>query len=454
MRKSGHYFGPTPFLFLSSLVQFCVFPVTQCSIPMTFPPRLPLVDPERSSLSRERGPDYAAPQSEQASSGNGNGKVGGCVSVQLVVFFLVFLGFAGSVSPSIAWGQDSTDFSGVAQGNVLYQPTKNLYHYRIDPDSTVHIRKGVVPGDSAITIPATTFATIYQRVEEQLLSPDWRGEHVVVGYDENDLVLQFTQQFNLYVLIALIVVTVLGSGLLVWLWWRLSQERRRREAVLQSRRYLAEGREKERKRLAKEIHDGPVQDLHGLHMQLKALPEVPDRLQHVGEELMRVTSELRAMSANLHPPALQRFGLPAALRSHADRLTDRHPSLNVDMNLDDEDDSLPDVHALSFFRIAQEAMNNAVQHGEAHHLDVRLRRTDATVELVVRDDGAGFTPPDDWHDLAAGDHYGLLGMKERAEAIGATLDVESTPGTGTQVRARSQITSGDEQPASAASVPA
>jgi signal transduction histidine kinase len=343
----------------------------------------------------------------------------------------------------------------VAEGNIVHHPTGSLYHYRIDADSTVHLRKGLPSAaDSAVAVPATILAGIYQRVEEQLLSPNWRGEYTVVGYEDNNLVLKFTQRFNLYVLVTLILVVVLGGGLLAWFWWRLSRERRRRKAVAQSRRYLAEGREKERKRLAQEIHDGPVQDLHGLHMQLKALPEVPDRLQHVGDELMRVTGELRAMSADLHPPALQRFGLPAALRSHADRLADRHAPLQVDMDLDEADAALPEPHALSLFRIAQEAMNNAVQHGNAGHLSVRLRRGDDATELTVRDDGDGFSPPNDWHTLAAADHYGLLGMKERAEAIGATLDIESTPGKGTFVRARCPIAVPDERPEADAPVPA
>jgi len=280
-------------------------------------------------------------------------------------------------------------------------------------------------------------------MDEQLLSPEWAGEYVLFGYEDNNLVLQFTQRFNLYVLVALIVVLVVGGGLLLWLWRRLSKERRRREALAQSRRYLAQGREKERERLAQEIHDGPVQDLHGLHMQLKALAGSSngDRLDTMGDELMRVTSELRAMSADLHPPALQRFGLPAALRSHADRLCDRHDDLQIELDLADacDLDDRPDEYALSVFRVAQEAMNNAVQHGAANHLRVQLQCPDHAVELEVRDDGRGFAPPDDWHDLAEQDHYGLLGMRERAEAIDAQLDIESAPGDGTQVRLRSTM---------------
>jgi signal transduction histidine kinase len=358
---------------------------------------------------------------------------------------IAVLTLAVGLGPTVGWAQDGKILE---EGRALHRPTKQLYYFRIESDSTVYIRNESAGADSALTIPAHTLSSIYVRSERNLSDSDSKAEYsaigyeeyMVIGYEDNNLILRFTQRFNLFVLLALIVVLVLGGGLSLWLWRRLSKEQRRREALAQSRRYLAQGREKERERLAQEIHDGPVQDLHGLHMQLKALSgtENGDSLDTVGDELMRVTGELRAMSADLHPPALQRFGLAAALRSHADRLRDRHDDLRIDLDLADECDldDRPDEFSLSVFRVAQEAMNNAVQHGEARHIQVQLRCPDPAVELEVRDDGSGFTPPDDWHALAEQDHYGLLGMRERAEAVDGQLDVESTPGDGTRVRLR------------------
>jgi signal transduction histidine kinase len=94
---------------------------------------------------------------------------------------------------------------------------------------------------------------------------------------------------------------------------------------------------------------------------------------------------------------------------------------------------MPDDHALAVFRVAQEALNNAAQHGGAGRIQVRLRCGADAAELTIRDDGEGFVPPSDWHALAEEDHYGLLGMRERAEAIGADLDIDSAPGAGTLV---------------------
>lgn len=368
------------------------------------------------------------------------------------------MGLLGVALPQTLQAQDTTTV--VAEGHILNEPLKRLYFYRINADSTVLIRQEKPRSSAAgVRVPATTLASIYDRTEEQLLSAQWASEYLVLGYEDQSLVLRFSQRFDLYVLGTLIFVVVVGGSLLAWLWWRLSREQRRREALAQSRRYLTEGREKERERLAQEIHDGPVQDLHGLHMQLNALPDTPspDRVQEMGDELMRVTSELRAMSADLHPPTLQRFGLAAALRSHADRLQERHPSVQIDMDLPDEQKSVPDATALSHFRIAQEAMNNAVQHGQAHHLHVRLHTDRQILEVAVQDDGVGFTLPDDWYALAKEDHYGLLGMRERAEAINAELDIESAPGEGTRVQLRSSIdesASVDNSSREAAPVPA
>lgn len=363
----------------------------------------------------------------------------------LFSFFLSFWGAAGAFSVQAQAQTDSTSNS--AEGYALHRPTNTLFHYRLGRDSTVHIRQGRSPkSDSVVAIPANTFASIYQRVNEEILLSNRAQEHLAIGYEDKYLVLQFAQRFDLYVLGTLIFVLITGGGLLLWLWWRLSKEKRRRAALTRSRRYLAEGREKERKRLAKEIHDGPVQDLHGLHMQLNALPDLPqlDQLQNVGSELMRVTGELRAMSADLHPPALKRFGLPAALRSHADRLRTRHEGLQIELDTNDECNSIPDAFELSLFRIAQEAMNNAVQHGNADQIRVHLHCAKEAVELEVTDDGAGFAPPDDWHSLPDQDHYGLFGMLERAEALGATLDVESSPGHGTRIHLRGSINSSPE----------
>lgn len=374
------------------------------------------------------------------------------------VLGLVLLFGNGVVFPLSSSAQETTpSSSALAEGYALHRPTDTFYYYRVHGDSTVYLRKGRSPSrDSTLRIPAHTLTAIHWRIENEILPSESERERFAFGYEDNYLILDFTQRFDLYVLGALILTLLIGGILVLWLRRRLLQEQRERAALARSRQYLAEGREEERRRLAKEIHDGPVQDLHGLHMQLNAATDSiePERIEEVGRELMRVTSELRAMSADLHPPALEKFGLAAALRSHADRLESRHPDLDLQTDLSDSCDDLPDDYALSLFRLAQEAVNNAVQHGSAGSVQVRLRCDRRDVNLAIVDDGTGFSPPENRHTLAEDNHYGLLGMWERAEAMDAVLTIDSAPGEGTRVELHGSIESRSQTAGRTVSVPA
>lgn len=374
-----------------------------------------------------------------------------------VLGLILLLGHGGVFTHSSVAQETTPSTSTLAEGYALHRPTDTFYYYRVQDDSTVYLQKGrSAASDSTLRIPAHTLTSIHWRIENEILPSDSERERFAFGYEDNYLILDFTQRFDLYVLGALILTLVVGGTLLMWLRRRLLQEQRERAALARSRQYLAAGRENERKRLAQEIHDGPVQDLHGLHMQLNAATESikPERLQEVGRELMRVTGELRAMSADLHPPALEKFGLAAALHSHADRIRSRHPDLQLETDLSNACDDLPDDYALSLFRIAQEAVNNAVQHANAGTVQVRLRCKDRNVSLAVVDDGAGFSPPADRHTLAEDDHYGLFGMWERAEAIDAVLTIDSAPGEGTRVELHGAIESRSQTDGQPVSVPA
>ena len=145
--------------------------------------------------------------------------------------------------------------------------------------------------------------------------------------------------------------------------------------------------------------------------------------------------ELRTISEALRPPALGPFGLAAALRVHAERFESLYSGVRVTCDLDDDGRSLPEGVRLALFRVAQEAMTNAVKHGTPSVVRVTFRLGDV-VELAVADDGSGYVVPMDLGAYAADGHFGLAGMAERAEAVGARLEVDSTPGSGTTVRVR------------------
>ena len=95
----------------------------------------------------------------------------------------------------------------------------------------------------------------------------------------------------------------------------------------------------------------------------------------------------------------------------------------------------PEVE-LALYRIAQEALNNVVRHSQARRADLRLNFGEKTVELEVSDDGIGFNVPQSPTDFAPQGHFGLLGIYERADLIGARLSVESAAGKGTRIKVR------------------
>ena len=217
---------------------------------------------------------------------------------------------------------------------------------------------------------------------------------------------------------------------------RLISELRAKVAEVEEvHRQLLVAREEERADLARELHDGVIQDLVGLRYRMEALQEEAGGSEQVGEmyaQVGQLIHELRRLCSDLRPPALDQLGLAAALRALAREVTAR--GLPVEVHL--EDLSLPDGIAIGLYRICQEALSNALRHAGASCAVVTLSRDGNEVTLTVADDGRGF-------DLAAtrgqAGRFGLLGMAERAEALGGRLAIESAPGEGTRVTVRCEV---------------
>lgn len=219
---------------------------------------------------------------------------------------------------------------------------------------------------------------------------------------------------------------------------RYRHERDRRRAADAARHHLAEGREAERLRFARDLHDGPVQDLQALRMRLSLIARAPDRagVEEVVREVQRVVLDLRQTSEDLRPPTLSAFGLAAALRASAARFERRHPEIDLDLDLDEDRQTLPDAVRLGLYRIAQEAITNAARHGRPSQITVSLRVEPDAVSLGVADDGFGYVAPADLSAPVKPGHYGLVGMAERAASLGGTISVQGRLGAGTQVRVR------------------
>jgi signal transduction histidine kinase/ligand-binding sensor domain-containing protein len=191
----------------------------------------------------------------------------------------------------------------------------------------------------------------------------------------------------------------------------------------------------ERSRIARELHDTLIQGLSGITMEMQALagrlrsPEERATLEDIVRDAGTCLRETRRSVAGLRSPQGPDSGLASAIAQAAKHITEAKPvklKLKLDKSLSDLS---PEVQ-YNLLRIASEAVNNSVKHSGAKTIEVALQSTVETLQLSIRDDGAGFSR--DNGNVRPG-HYGLIGMKERAAQIGAELNLASEPGRGTTV---------------------
>ena len=193
---------------------------------------------------------------------------------------------------------------------------------------------------------------------------------------------------------------------------------------------ITSAQEEERLRLARELHDDTIQSIIALKQRLQlARKSVKDPgTQHSLNELETLAEgtieELRRLTRALRPLYLEDLGLVTALEMLA-RETSQNDGLAVEFQKSGREHRLSREAELALYRIAQEALNNVLRHARAGRATLELTFRDGEVELEVRDDGAGFQMPKSPTDFAASGHFGLLGMRERAELMGARLEVES-----------------------------
>jgi signal transduction histidine kinase/ligand-binding sensor domain-containing protein len=195
---------------------------------------------------------------------------------------------------------------------------------------------------------------------------------------------------------------------------------------------------KERLRLAREIHDTLAQAFVGISSQLDALETcLPEKLRpaHVYLDLARrmaqhSLTEARRSVMDLRSTALADRDLAAALESDARNWT-VGSAANVEIHVTGRFQKLPEDVEHNLLRIAQEAVTNASKHAHASRIEVKLERAAKVVNLKVIDDGCGFQADDAFAGM--GGHFGLIGIRERAERIGGEFRLESQPGAGTEV---------------------
>lgn len=217
-----------------------------------------------------------------------------------------------------------------------------------------------------------------------------------------------------------------------------------REAVesashIKIQRTIIDQREKERLIIARDLHDGPIQELTGITFTLYDIqtsscpPEVAERLDEVRTTLKEQISQLRNYAGELRPPVLANFGLGNAIQSHLETQQNQHPEIRFQFNETPEGEPLPEEKKIALFRIYQEVITNSFKHSQASEIQIQLAYSEDQVILDICDNGVGFTVTTDWLSLAQQGHLGLVGIQERAEAIDGKLQIHSIPGQGTQI---------------------
>jgi signal transduction histidine kinase len=192
---------------------------------------------------------------------------------------------------------------------------------------------------------------------------------------------------------------------------------------------------RERNRLARELHDTLAHSLSALTVQLQALRSLlahnPKAAEEAVDEIATLArhglEESRQAILALRTDPVETLGLAGALRDELQSLQAR-TGVQSDLVIAGQDPDLTLEEAQTLFRIAEEALSNVERHAAAQQVNVRLACGSDRVDLVVLDDGHGFDPAG-----VNSDRYGLTGMRERAALIGATLDVRSRDGVGTEV---------------------
>ncbi|HEY3310543.1 MAG TPA: histidine kinase [Anaerolineales bacterium] len=219
-----------------------------------------------------------------------------------------------------------------------------------------------------------------------------------------------------------------------WLQIKLAEKEAARQVLLES---LVRAQEEERARLARELHDGAGQTLTSLLVRLKTLERksgadgLKPELSNMQDIVSETIEQVRELAYHLRPAALDDFGLEQALETLVQEIMDSS-GLQIERDFDTEQLELPAESEVVLYRIAQEGLTNIIRHSKARQVKLSLHPSKNGVRMCIEDDGVGFDPA----RFSPGNgqrHLGLIGMRERAEILGGSLEVYTAPGKGTTV---------------------
>lgn len=240
----------------------------------------------------------------------------------------------------------------------------------------------------------------------------------------------FHRTYWFYALVSMLVAGVVG----LMFYSRVSHLRRIAEARETYARELLESQERERSRLAMELHDSLGQSL--VVIRNRALLGISkknddhsmlEQLQEISDASATALQETREIAHTLHPYQIEALGLTTALHSLIDKI-EGSSNINIVTSIDETPPAIPHEVSISVYRIAQEWLTNVVKHSSAGEASFALRTEDSRLTLTITDNGVGFDPQRVKKGL------GLRGIAERAQMVGGTLHIDSAPGAGAELR--------------------
>ena len=206
------------------------------------------------------------------------------------------------------------------------------------------------------------------------------------------------------------------------------------EALSSMSRKLIQSQEQERRRIGRELHDDINQRFAMLAIGLEQLQnnprEIRSRLQQLREETIAISSDVHALSHELHSSKLEYLGVVSGMKSWCKEFGERQ-KMKIDFR-SDVSRPFPSEIGLSLFRVLQEALHNAAKHSGVKRIEVQVAEGSTEVHLLVRDLGSGFDP----EATKQGPGLGLTSMQERLRLVGGQLSIESKPQEGTTIHAR------------------
>jgi len=325
-------------------------------------------------------------------------------------------------------------------GTIVYSDKTDYIgnRYTLGPPEHRVLRRGGSDADvSDLTEPENRFdrhfgglLEVYTRVK----TPEGKPLLFEAYYTKKDIAdrtRKILSGFRPITLAGLLVLVMVATPLLWMLTRRLERSAKERERLLQA---AVAASDSERRRIARDLHDSVVQDLAGTSFALSAMAREPDvtvaersRIEPMTASLRGSLRSLRSLLVEIYPPDLHTDGLAAALSDLVAPATGSGVQASVSVS---GVEKVPDDVVALVWRVAQEAVRNALRHANANVLTVTVEGNGGVVRLVVADDGDGF----DQGARAEEGHFGLRGIQDLIRDAGGRLKVDSAPGRGTTVR--------------------